>query len=63
MLRIAGKQNQRFFDAFLALEKLSVSVRSNRYVFGSWFADRLLAILWAYLVVRGFGLFYSPLIA
>ena len=43
------------FPPRFVFEKPSVSVRSNRYIMGSWFADRLLAILWTYLVVRGFG--------
>src|SRR6516165_4348315 len=33
----------------------NMSVRTQRYIFGSWFVDRLMAVLWAYLVFRGFG--------
>jgi hypothetical protein len=32
-----------------------VSGRSNRYVVGSWLADKLMAVLWFYLVLRGVG--------
>src|SRR5262245_25442528 len=32
-----------------------MSVRTRRYIFGSWLLDRLMAVLWAYLVLRGFG--------
>jgi len=33
----------------------NMSVRTQRYIFGSWLVDRLMAVLWAYLVFRGFG--------
>src|SRR5215469_13369519 len=33
----------------------TMSVRTQRYIFGSWLVDRLMAVLWAYLVLRGFG--------
>jgi len=32
-----------------------MSVRTQRYIFGSWLLDRAMAVLWAYLVFRGFG--------
>jgi len=32
-----------------------MSVRAPRYILGSWLADRLMAVLWAYLVFRGLG--------
>jgi len=31
-----------------------VSVR-DRYILGSWLADKLMAVLWLYLVLRGVG--------
>jgi len=54
ILVVEANRNQRFAEAFW-FWRTSVSVRSNRYLLGSWFADRLMAVLWAYLVVRGFG--------
>ena len=32
-----------------------MSVRSSRYIFESWFLDRLMTVLWFYLVLRGVG--------
>jgi hypothetical protein len=32
-----------------------VSGRPHRYVVGSWLADKLMAVLWFYLVLRGVG--------
>jgi len=32
-----------------------MSANNHRYVLGSWLLDRLMAVLWAYLVFRGFG--------
>jgi hypothetical protein len=34
---------------------IEVSGRPNRYVVGSWLADKLMAVLWFYLVLRGVG--------
>jgi hypothetical protein len=34
---------------------IEVSGRSNRYVIGSWLADKLMAVLWFYLILRGVG--------
>jgi hypothetical protein len=34
---------------------IEVSDRPNRYVVGSWLADKLMAVLWFYLVLRGVG--------
>jgi hypothetical protein len=34
---------------------IEVSSRSSRYVVGSWLADKLMAVLWFYLVLRGVG--------
>jgi hypothetical protein len=51
---VANRGTERFAEAFW-FWRTSVSVRSNRYLWGSWLADRLMAVLWAYLVVRGFG--------
>jgi len=31
---------------------IAVSTRSNRYVLGSWFIDRLMGMLWTYLELR-----------
>jgi len=32
-----------------------VSSRSDRYVLGNKLFDKLMAILWTYLILRGFG--------
>jgi len=32
-----------------------MSERTTRYILGSWLADKLMAVLWTYLVLRGFG--------
>jgi hypothetical protein len=34
---------------------IEVSGRPNRYIVGSWLADKLMAVLWFYLVLRGVG--------
>jgi hypothetical protein len=34
---------------------IEVSGRPHRYVVGSWLADKLMAVLWFYLVLRGVG--------
>jgi hypothetical protein len=34
---------------------IEVSGRPHRYVVGSWLADKLMAVLWIYLVLRGVG--------
>jgi hypothetical protein len=51
---VAPSRDQALAECF-GVGVSKVSGRSNRYVVGSWLADKLMAVLWFYLVLRGVG--------